>query len=90
MEFGLKISKVDIITIVLLCIVFFSLATYNLGLTQTPTTTTQLKSGQSFYIDLGTQVNVNSMLFLLKGGAINATMYSGSPGNWVATSFPVN
>ena len=78
----LKINKKDLITIVLLSVVFFSIAVVNLGLTQSPTTTAQLTTGQSFYIDLGAQTNVKSMIFLLKQGAINVTVSSGSPGNW--------
>jgi dolichyl-phosphate-mannose-protein mannosyltransferase len=67
----------------LLSIVFLSLATYNLGLTQTPTTTTQFTAGESFYLDLGSQVNVKSVVILLKEGAFNVTINSGSPGNWL-------
>ena len=70
------------VTIVLLCIVFFSLATWNVGLNQTPTTTTQFTAGQGFYLDLGSQVNVKSVVILLKQGEFNVTISSGSPGNW--------
>jgi dolichyl-phosphate-mannose-protein mannosyltransferase len=82
LNLGLKIDKKDLITIVLLSIVFFSIAVVNLGLTQSPTTTAQLTDGQSFYLDLGSQTNVKSMVFLLKNGAFNVTISSGSPGNW--------
>jgi dolichyl-phosphate-mannose--protein O-mannosyl transferase len=82
MNIGLKINKKDLITIVLLSVVFFSIATWNLGLTQSPTTTAQLTAGQSFYLDLGSSTNVKSMVFLLKNGAVNATISTGSPGNW--------
>lgn len=54
----------------------------NLGLTQSPSTTAQLAAGQSFYLDLGSQTNVNSMILLLKQGAMNVTISTGSPGNW--------
>ena len=80
--FNIKISKLDIITIVLLCIVFLSLATWNVGLTQTPTTTTQFTAGQSFYLNLGSSVNVKSVVILLKQGSFNVTISSGVPGNW--------
>ena len=70
------------ITIVLLSIVFFSIATWNIGLTQTPTTTTQFITGQSFYLDLGSSTNVKSVVFLLKSGAFNVTISSGALGNW--------
>jgi dolichyl-phosphate-mannose--protein O-mannosyl transferase len=82
LNLDLKITKKDLITIVLLSVVFFSIAVVNLGLTQSPTTTTQLTAGQSFYLDLGSSTNVKSMIFLLKQGAINITISTGSPGNW--------
>jgi dolichyl-phosphate-mannose-protein mannosyltransferase len=66
----------------LLSIVFFSIATWYLGLTQTPTTTTQFTARQSFYLDLGASANVKSVVILLKQGAFNVTVSSGSPGNW--------
>jgi dolichyl-phosphate-mannose--protein O-mannosyl transferase len=88
MKLELQINRKDVVTIVLLSIVFFSIAVWNLGLTQTPTTTTQLTAGQSFYLDLGSSTNVKSMVLLLKNGAFNVTISTGSPGNWqdVATN----
>ena len=93
MNIKLKITKVDVITVVLLCIVFFSMAVVNLGWTQTPTTTAQLFGGQSFYLDLGSSVNVKSVVLLLKQGAMNVTVSSGTPGNWqsaVVNAWPYN
>jgi dolichyl-phosphate-mannose-protein mannosyltransferase len=66
----------------LLSIVFFSIASSNLGLTQTPKTTVLLTDGQRFYVDLGSSVNVKFILILLKQGAINVTISSGAPNNW--------
>jgi dolichyl-phosphate-mannose-protein mannosyltransferase len=86
MNLGLQINKKDAVTIILLSIVFFSIAVVNLGLTQSPTTTAQLTAGQSFYVDLGNSTNVKSMVFLLKEGAFNVTISSGSPGNWQAAA----
>jgi dolichyl-phosphate-mannose-protein mannosyltransferase len=71
-----------VVTIVLLSIVFFSIAASNLGLTQTPTTTVLLTGGQSFYIDLGSSANVKLIVVLLKQGAMNFTISTGLPGNW--------
>ena len=82
MNFGSQINKKDLITIVLLSIVFFSIAAWNFGLTQTPTTTATLTAGQSFYVDLGASTNVKSMVVLLDVGAFNFTVSTGSPGNW--------
>ncbi len=88
LNFDLKIDKKDIITIVLLAIVFFSIATVNLGYIKSPTTTAQMTDGQSVYIDLGSQINVKSMVFLLKQGAINVSIATGSPENW--QNSPIN
>ena len=85
LNLDIKLTKKDIITIVLLSIVFFSIAVANLGLTQSPTTTAQLTDGQSFYITLGVQTNVKSVIFLLKQGAMDVNISTGSPGNWAST-----
>jgi dolichyl-phosphate-mannose-protein mannosyltransferase len=78
----LKITKLDLITVVILSIVFLSFATWNLGQAQSPTTTAQISGGQSFYITIDAPVNVKSVDILLKQGAMNVTISSGSPGNW--------
>ena len=81
-DFGLKIDKKDVLTIVLLCIVFFSIASVNLGYTTYPTTITMMSVDQSFIVDLGSATNVKSMLFILFQGEFNGTISTGSPGNW--------
>ncbi len=86
LNFDLKLTKKDIITIVLLSIVFFSIAVVNLGLMQSPTSTAQITDGQSFYISLGSQTNVKSVILLLKQGAMNVTISTGAPGNWMNSS----
>ncbi len=78
----MQLNKRDLLTIAALSIIFFSIASWNLGLTQTPVTTVQFSAEQSFYLDLGTQINVGSVYFLLKDGSLNLTVYSGSPENW--------
>jgi dolichyl-phosphate-mannose-protein mannosyltransferase len=86
-DFGLNINKKDVVTVVLLCIVFFSIAVVNLGYTTYPTTVTHWSAGQSFYVDLGRQTNVKSVLFLLHVGSLNVTVSTGSPtGNWTAAT----
>jgi dolichyl-phosphate-mannose-protein mannosyltransferase len=78
----MQIDKCDLLTFTLLSIVFFSLAIWNLGMTQTPLTTWQTTENRSFYIDLGGFESVNSVYFLVKIGSANLTVYTGSPGNW--------
>ena len=85
LDLDIKVTKKDIITIVLLSIVFFSIAVANLGLAQSPSTTAQLTDGQSFYLTLSSQTNVKSVILLLKQGAIDVNISSGFPGNWAST-----
>jgi dolichyl-phosphate-mannose-protein mannosyltransferase len=81
-HFKPKITKIDVITIVLLCLVFFSIAVTNLGLSQEPITTAQLTDEQSFYVDLGSAVSVKSVLILLKQGVMDVAVSAGSPASW--------
>ncbi len=81
-----KLNRRDWIAIFALCIVFFSIATYNLGATQSPITETQLYAGQSFYLDLGNQTSTESVFFLIHDGSYSVSVYSGSPGNWQSVS----
>ncbi len=82
LNFKLKITKIDILTIVLLSIIFFSIATWNLGSTKTPTTTALLTAGQSFYLDLGSSNEVKAIVILLKQGEFNVSVSTGALGDW--------
>jgi dolichyl-phosphate-mannose-protein mannosyltransferase len=76
------IDKRDLFTIIILCTLFFSLAVWNLGKTQTPITIWKTTENRSFYIDLGGFENLNTVYFLVKVGSANVTIYTGSPENW--------
>jgi len=78
----MKIDKRDLLTIAILSTVFFALATFDLGMTQTPLTTWQIDEETSFYIDLGKIENVYRTYLLVKFGIANVTVYTGSPGSW--------
>jgi dolichyl-phosphate-mannose-protein mannosyltransferase len=78
----MHISKRDLLTIVILSIVFFSVATSNLGMTQTPLTTWKTTTNKSFYVDIGGFKNIGNVYFLVKSGNASVEVYSGSPGNW--------
>ncbi len=78
----IPLDKRDLVTIIMLCVVFFSIATWNLGSTQTPITTTQIYAGQSFYLDLGKNSDVGYFYILVKDGSYNLSISKGSPGNW--------
>jgi dolichyl-phosphate-mannose-protein mannosyltransferase len=82
MKIRIDLNKRDLLTIAVLSILFFSLAVWNLGLTQTPITTWQTTENRAFYIDLGETENVGTVYFLVKNGSANGQVYTGSPGNW--------
>jgi dolichyl-phosphate-mannose-protein mannosyltransferase len=82
MNIGLNLDKRDVLTIVVLSIVFFSLAAWNLGMTQTPVTAARFSAGQSFVVDLGSVNDVKSVSLMVKEGDLNVTVSVGSPDNW--------
>jgi dolichyl-phosphate-mannose-protein mannosyltransferase len=82
MNIRLDLDKQDLFTIAVLSVVFFSLATWNLGMTQTPVTAAQFSSGQGFIIDLGSVNDVKSVSLLVKDGSFNLSVSTGSPDNW--------
>ncbi|MDX1813762.1 MAG: glycosyltransferase family 39 protein [Candidatus Bathyarchaeia archaeon] len=82
MNIRLDLDKQDLFTIAVLSVVFFSLATWNLGMTQTPVTAAQFSSGQGFIIDLGSVNDVKSVGLLVKDGSFNLSVSTGSPDNW--------
>jgi dolichyl-phosphate-mannose-protein mannosyltransferase len=82
MNIKIDINKRDLLTIAVLSIVFFSLAVWNLGLTQAPITTWQTTENEAFYIDLGEPASVGTVYFLVKNGSADVQVYTGSPGDW--------
>jgi dolichyl-phosphate-mannose-protein mannosyltransferase len=82
MNFKIGLDKRDLLTIVVLSTVFFSLAVWNLGLSQTPISSWHATENETFYIDLGEQMSTGSVYFLVKDGAAEVQVYTGSPGNW--------
>jgi dolichyl-phosphate-mannose-protein mannosyltransferase len=82
MNIRIDLNKRDLLTIAVLSILFFSLAVWNLGATQTPVTTEQISAGQDFYVDLGASTAVKSVILLLKEGSFNLTISVGSVENW--------
>jgi len=82
MNIRMDISKRDLLSIAVLCIIFFSVAIWNLGLTQVPITNWQADENKTFYIDLGEPESVGTVYFLVKNGSADVQVYTGSPGNW--------
>jgi 4-amino-4-deoxy-L-arabinose transferase-like glycosyltransferase len=81
-NFALKITKIDILTMILLSIVFFGMAIYNLGQIEYPVTKWQSTTSQSFYVDLGSSQFVQTAFFWVKSGNADVSVYSGEPGSW--------
>ncbi len=82
MNFKTDLNKRDLLTIAVLSIVFFSVAVWNLGLSQAPINGWRTTENRIFYIDLGEQANTNTVYFLVKNGSAEVQMYTGSPGSW--------
>lgn len=78
----MDINRRDLITIILLSTIFFSVATWNLGLTQVPITNWQAKENKTIYIELSETANVSTIYFLVKKGSANVQIYTGSLGDW--------
>ena len=78
----MQLSKRDFLTIAVLSIVFFAVATWNLGILQAPVTSWQGTEKQSFYIDLDEVQPVKTVYFWVKSGNATVEVYSGSLGNW--------
>lgn len=78
----IDINKRDLLSIALLCTIFFSVAIWNLGLTQVPITNWQTNENKTFYIDLAKLESVGTVYFLVKNGSADVQVYVGSPGDW--------
>jgi len=85
-DFGLTITKKDVITIALLSLIFFSVAITNLGATQVPSNSLTINTPQSqaAIIDLGHPVYVDSVYFYIKDCQNTSTIkiYTGQPEGW--------
>jgi dolichyl-phosphate-mannose--protein O-mannosyl transferase len=78
----LKITKKDIVTMVLLSVLFFSIAAYNLGEINYAQSYWENTSNSAFYVDLGSSQQVQTVYFFVRQGNATVQAYSGSPGNW--------
>jgi len=85
-DFGLTITKKDVITIALLSLLFFYVAITNLGATQVPSNSLTINTSQSqaVIIDLEHPVYVNSVCFYIKDCQTTSTIkiYTGQPDSW--------
>jgi len=82
-------DKRDLILCFSLSLAFFLIATWNLGIDNTPTSSWIASDRESYCIDLGSSKNVSELYLLLKRGEIKLELYTGNPENWsgkIATS----
>ncbi len=82
MNMGIKITKKDLLTIVLVSIVFFGIAAWNVGSIAYPTTNWQSTAQENFYVNLGSSQQVRNVYFWVKSGNATVDVYTGAPGNW--------
>jgi len=67
---------------VLISIVFFGIAVWDVGEINAPVTNWQSTTHQTFYIDLGSAQQVQSVYFWVARGNASVSVYSGTQGNW--------
>jgi dolichyl-phosphate-mannose-protein mannosyltransferase len=80
--FGLEFTKKDAVTMILLSTVFFSMAIWNVGLVNAPVSNWQSTQTQIFYIDLGSEQQVQTVYFWVKQGNASVEVSSGAPNQW--------
>ena len=82
MNFKIDLNKRDLLTIAVLAIVFFSVAVWNLGLSQAPVNGWRTTENRTFYIDLGEQANTGTVYLSVKNGSAEVQVYTGTPETW--------
>ena len=82
MNIRIDLNKRDFLTITVLSIVFFSLAVWNLGLSQAPVNGWRTTENEAFYIDFGEPEDVGTVYFLVNNGSADVQAHTGSPGSW--------
>ncbi len=80
---AVNITKREIIAITIISIAFFSLASWNLGLTKTPVTYWQIVNGESISINFPKSENVSSLYILFSSETnVTATLSALKNGVW--------
>jgi dolichyl-phosphate-mannose-protein mannosyltransferase len=75
-------TKRDVVSVVVLSLAFFMLATWALGMYDVPLSAWQPNAGEIFYVDLGSVRNVTAVNLLLEQGSVSFAVYTGSPDSW--------
>ena len=66
----------------MISIVFFGIASWNVGSVAYPVTNWQSTTQESFYVNLGSSQQVQNVYFWVSIGNASVTVYSGAPENW--------
>ena len=67
---------------ILVSIVFFGIAAWNVGNVNAPATNWQATTPESFYVNLGSTQQVQTVYFWVQSGNASVEVSSGTPGNW--------
>ena len=67
---------------VLISVVFFGIAAWNVGSIAYPVSDWQSTQQTSFYVDLGSSQQVQNVIFWVQSGNASVSVSSGTPGNW--------
>ena len=73
----------DLIIVISLSIVFFLIASLNIGIKEMPSSGWKVTVNDGFIIDLNGEKNVSEIIFFVKNGKINLDIFTGQPENWV-------
>jgi dolichyl-phosphate-mannose-protein mannosyltransferase len=76
-----KIVREDVIVILLLSVLFFSMSAINLGSFKVPISVWQGQT-DSFFVDIGEASNVSGAYILVMNGSSDIITYTGYPENW--------
>ena len=74
--------KRDTVIVLSLSIIFFLLASWNLGHDEIPSTGWSVSGSARVIVDLGSPVDVSEIVFMVKMGELNLEIFTGEPGSW--------
>lgn len=89
LNLGLEINKKDAFSIVLLCILFFSVAVTNLGSTTVPLNGWKTIQDRTILLSLGEQAHVQAVYLLVKNGSANVEVTTYTTNSTIKIEYPV-
>jgi len=79
----IQLDRRDKLTVTILSLTFFVIASLNLGSMDIPNSSWRVSEKDSFIIDLGSPKNVSKLWLLIKRGDINLDVFSDHRGTWI-------